>query len=201
MPFTASDTTRKIIGRIVIFTIVATVAIWQISRVRLANKKQRGVEHNINEMVAKHNALVDWAEHFVNNQREIDGGSRAIYTVDVESVLVRQDSQPILFYGGVADVKKQNGSYVAIFSMVEDIDIVFALTCNSVQVERILRQPEEYADSYAIVAAISDIERPKFEVDAYQYEGDELYVIVEPCDIFIANGVCLDLLFVGDYEN
>ena len=165
-------------------------------------KKQQEVEQNIHEMVAKYNALVKWGEHFVDYRREIYGGNRGIYTFDVENALISHDSRPILFYGYVVDVKKQNGSYIAIFSMAEDIEIDFALTCNSEQVERILRQPTDYtADSYGVVATISDIERPKFEVDAYQYEGDEPYVIVEPGDIFIANGVCVDLLFVGDYEN
>ncbi len=192
---------KNIIVAIIILSIVVGAVIWQVSKIKLkANRKYR-MKQAVSNLIIKHNAFTQWHKCFMDYEKKIEGGHRGIYTIDVETALIRNDTRPILFYGYVVDVKKVDEKYLVIFSMTENVDINFVLRCAVEQAEKLLSQPTEYpGDSYAVVAAISDIQRPRFEVDAYQDDEYEPYIIVEPGDTFVADGVCVDLLFVGDYE-
>ena len=194
--------TKNIVMAIIILGAVCTVVIWQISKMKREAEREDRIKHTVGDMVTKYDALTNWGECFVDYRTKIDGGDRAINTIDIENALITNDHRPVLFYGYAADVKKINEKkFVVIFSMIENADINFVLRCDAEQVEKILGQPTEYsADSFAVVAVISNVQRPRFEVDAYQDDEYEPYIIVEPSDTFIANGGCLDLLFVGDYE-
>ena len=193
--------TKNIMVAIIILGIVISAVVWQVSKIKLKADRKYKIKQAVSDMIAKHNAFAQWGECFMDYEKKIDGGHRGIYTIDVESALIRNDARPILFYGYVADVKKVDEKYLAIFVMTENVDINFVLRCDAKQAEKILGQPTEYSGhSYAVVAAISDIQRPKFEVDAYGDDEYEPYIIVEPGDTFVADGVCVDLLFAGDYE-
>lgn len=63
-----------------------------------------------------------------------------------------------------------------------------------------MSQKVDLFEQYAVVALISTLQKPKFEVKAYSHSGEDAEVVVESPDIFIARGRCLDLLFVGDYK-
>ena len=193
--------TKNLMVPIIILGIVISVVAWQVSKIKIRADKKQGIKQAVSDIIAKHNAFDQWGEFFIDYEKKIDGGHRGIYTIDVETALIRKDTRPILFYGYVVDVKKVNEKYLVTFGMTENVDINFVLKCDAEQAEKILVQPTEYpVDSYAVVAEISDIQRPKFEVDAYQDGEYDPYIIVEPSDTFVADGVCVDLLFVGDYK-
>ncbi|MBW8015067.1 MAG: hypothetical protein FVQ82_02700 [Planctomycetes bacterium] len=197
-----STKTKNIAVAFIIIGIVITALIWRVSRVKLEKKSKFRIKQTIDEMVAKCNAITDWDKSFVDYEKKVDDGHRSIYTIDIKEALVNDEHRPVLFYGYVSDVKKIKETYFAVFTMVENVDISFALKCNSEQIEKILNQPtKDYADSYAVFATISEIHRPEFEVDAYQDSEDGPYILVEPGDYYIANGICLDLSFVGDYDH
>lgn len=193
--------TKNLMVAIIILGVVIGAAVWQVSKIKLRADRKQGIKQAVSDMIAKHNAFDKWGEFFIDYEKKMFGGRRGIYTIDVEAALISNDTRPILFYGYVVDVKKVDEKYIVIFDMTENVDINFVLRCDAEQVVTILSQPTEYpGDSYAVVAAISDIKRPKFEVDAYQDGEYDPYIIVEPSDTFVANGVCVDLLFVGDYK-
>jgi hypothetical protein len=191
---------KNIVIAIILLGVVIGAAVWQVSKIKLKADTKHRVKQDVSDMIAQHNAFARWDECFTDYEKKIDGGHRGIYTIDVETALIRNDNRPILFYGYVADVKKVDEKYIVIFATTENVDIDFVLRCNAEQAKKILGQPMEYpGDCYAVVAAISNIERPKFEVDAYQDGEYEPYILVEPGDTFVAHGACVDLLFVGDY--
>ena len=193
---------RNVAVAIIIIGIVVTAVFWMTSKRKLEKRRTLIIKQSIDEMVKKHNAITNWDKFFVRDAKKVDNGRRFIYTIDVEDALVNNDLQPVLLYGYIADVKKVKETYFCILNMVENVDISFVLKSNSEQIKKILNQPiEDDAKDYAVVATISEIQRPKFEVDAYQDDEDEPHILVEPCDRYIANGICLDLLFVGDYDH
>jgi len=161
-------------------------------------EKKIQIEQAISSMVAKYNAVTDWKKNF-NNESVLLG---KIYTVQVEDALIRSDNRPILFFAFVEDVQRQGNKYYVHFWNWYELgpDIRFVLECNSKQAKKILEQKTDFFEKYAVVALISTLQKPKFEVKAYPHSRGGADIIVEPSDIFIAKGRCLDLLFVGDYE-
>jgi len=207
---------KNIISKIVFAIIVLAVGVWGVSSIisscRSATQKEKAetekkvqIEQNISGMVARHNAVIGWEEIF--NVEDIVTGQ--VYTLQVEDALVRKDGRPILLFGSVSDIVRRNNEYFVHFKKgVLDFsipDIYFALKLNAEQIKKIIGQKTEIFDRYAIVATITSVQRPKFDVKAYSQNGEDgkseyTEIAVEPCNIFIAKGRCLDLLFVGEYE-
>lgn len=192
----ASTKIKDIVVIIVVICVIIGIVFRQVSRKKLKTEKNFVIKKTIDEMVTKHNAIADWDKCFVDYEKEIEDGHRGIYTIDIKEALVNNDHRPVLFYGYIADVKKVKETYFTVFYIAENVDITFELKCNSEQIQIILNQPtKDDADYYAVLAIISEIQRPNFEVDSYQSD-----ILVEPCDEYIADGICLDLLFIGDYD-
>ena len=76
--------------------------------------------------------------------------------------------------------------------------IRYELECSEEQTKKVLEVPiDSPGDRYAVIATITDIRRPKFSVRAFGVGENEAEIEVEPSDIFIARGKCLDLVYIG----
>ena len=166
--------------------------------------KTEQIKQAISEMVARHNAVADWKKNFV--QKDPNALLNNIYTIDLEAALVRSDNRPVLFYAPVVDVERRDNKYFAHFQTGGFIlhslfspDIHFVLECDSEQAKKIMAQQPNMFDEYAVVAFISSVRRAMFKVNADPVSSEEADLVVEPSGIFIVNGQCLELLFIGDY--
>jgi len=188
--------TETIIVRLIYLVVVVGVVagVWHLFKIKPRADGRDRIEQVVSDMVARHNASAQWSERFVDYSIQINGGHRPIYTIDVETALIANDPRPILFYGGLVDVKKSDAEYCVVFSTVRHVDITFVLRCDPEQAERALGQPEGL---YAVVAAISDIQWSKFKVDVGHSRAPHVNFV----NTFIANGVCLDFSFAGRNYN
>jgi len=147
------------------------------------------------KMVAKYNAITDWKKGFAEKM------VRGIYTIEMEEALVRKDGRAVLFFGSVSDIMRRDNKYFIHFWNWLDfpsLDIRFVLECDSVKVKKVMDQSNSIFDEFAVVALISSVQKAMFEVRAESESDEEANIVVEPSDVFIAKGRCLDLLFVGD---
>jgi len=200
---------KNIASKIVFALIASAIGIWVVSNIissqhskaekeKAEVEKKIQIEQTISNMVPTHNAVTDWKKNFDKKSAFLG----QIYTVQVEDALIRSDGRPVLFFASVDDVTRQGNKYYVHFRNWFDLDpdIRFVLECDSEQVKKIMSQKVDLFGQYAVVALISSLQRPKFELRAYPHSGEDAEVVVESSDIFIARGRCLDLSFVGDYE-
>ncbi|HZX12933.1 MAG TPA: hypothetical protein VFF49_00865 [Thermodesulfobacteriota bacterium] len=166
--------------------------------------KTEQIKQAISEMVARHNAIADWKKSFF--PKDPNALLNNIYTIDLEAALVRSDNRPILFVAPVVDVERRDNKYFVHFQTGGFIlhslfspDIHFVLECDSEQAKKIMAQQPNMFDEYAVVAFISSVRRAMFKVNADPVSSEEADLVVEPSGIFIVNGQCLELLFIGDY--
>jgi hypothetical protein len=161
-----------------------------------AKKKKEETEQksNVNpavlEMAVKHNAITDW------------GFSE--YSFQMEDALIRKDGQPILFYASIKDIRRKNGSYyvhcsTSPFHFPHKID--FILECDENNVKKILSEKPRprFMDNYAVIASISSVQKADYEIICS--EGQEIVLDSSFVDVFIARGICLDLLYARDVFN
>jgi len=170
-----------------------------------AEKKEHArTKEAISAMASRHNARIDW------EKSPVEGTAyKGLFTFQIEDTLVR-DPRPIVGFGSVDDITKENGRYSVHFRDAFHVggpDIRFVLECSPQQVESILGskshslRPGSIFEGYAFVASLSSVNRPAFEVRANPINTEEAEVAVESSDVFhVARGKCLELLFVGDYN-
>ncbi len=186
--------TKYIVSEIVGFCIVAGVVggliYWYIQKIERTADERDKIRQVVSDMAERHNASTQWSERFVDYNIKINGGHRPIYTTDVKTALIMNDSKPIIFCGLIVDVKNIDAEYYLLFSTFRDVDITFKLRCDNEQAERAMSTPEGF---YVIVAVISNIESSDFEIDTSHNSAPDVIVI----NSFIANGVCLDFIFLG----
>jgi heme/copper-type cytochrome/quinol oxidase subunit 4 len=186
--------TKNIVSAIFGFCIVACVigglVFWQIQKHKRKTNERDTIKQTVSDMVTTHNASTQWSKHFVDYSIKINGGHRPIYTTDVKSALITNDSKPILFYGGIVDVTNIDAEYYLLFDTIKDVDITFKLRCDKERAERAMSTPEGF---YAVVAVISDIKSSDFETDTHHSSAPDVIII----NSFIAKGVCLDFMFLG----
>ena len=192
------EKTKNIISTIVGFCIIAGIVggliYWYFSKSKREIHERDRIEQIVRDMVVKHNASTQWRENFVDYGIQVNGFNRPIYTSDVETALINNDSKSIMFYGAIFDVKSTDAEYYLVFRTLQDVDITFKLKCDEEQAERAMSTPEGY---YAIVSIISDIESSKYEIDSDHRRASNVIVI----NSFIAKGRCLDFLFLGRNVN
>lgn len=126
--------------------------------------------------------------------------SKPIYTLSLQKAFHNLQGKPLLFYSYLIDYSKKGQQYLLILYDFESKGPKFRyeLECGEEQTKNIIEVPiDSRGDGYAVVAIITDIRRPKFSVRAFGVGENEAEIEVEPSDIFIARGRCLDLVYIG----
>lgn len=200
---------KKIVSRIAFGLVLLAIVYWLISSVisdrrseaqkeRVETEKRLQTEKCVADMAAKHNAVTDWKQAFDKKGLAL---FEPTYTVEVEDALIRTDDRPIMFFAAVADVVRETNTYSVHFynwfGAILRADIHFVLDCRPDQVKEIMLHRAGLFEKYAIVAQISGVKKVKLKATT-STESDE--IALEPSNVFIAEGRCLDLRFVGDYE-
>ena len=130
------------------------------------------IKQRVQELCSRYNAVVDWQKGHLE------------YTVEVEDALIRTDGQAVLLFGAVDDIVGESGKYRVYFRSPALFDRLAG------------------RENYAVAARVSSVKKVRFEPKAYstgdEYEG-EVTVHLESSNLFLANGICLELLDVGDY--
>jgi hypothetical protein len=161
------------------------------------------MKQKISNLVEHYNAVTNWQHGFDEDGIKIGEEHRAVYTTDIESALIRSDDRPVLIVGYVFEVRKIDDRHYLGIKAFGYPDMNFILECQSKHAERVLAQATDEGESFAVVASVVSVSRPTFEADAWIEGTDDdrdAQVIVEPGDVYLLQGRCLDISYVGHYE-
>ena len=75
----------------------------------LETKESIEAKKLVSALADKHNAVVDWRQAL---DKEEKFWRDSTYTIEAEEVLIRADGRPILFFGGIEDIIKENDKYL-----------------------------------------------------------------------------------------
>jgi hypothetical protein len=148
-------------------------------------------------MINLHNAMINWRDEVLNWKYDIEKQDSNMfgftYTIDIEEALVRNDGQPIIFFGEAIDISKEANKYLVHFHNCSDFfsrsaNIHFILDCTDRQMKKILKHREKKPNKYAVFCEVKKVKLNLTNVSSRK------------ANAFIAEGRCLDLLFVGDYR-
>lgn len=192
---------KKIITTIIIILAIVLGVYWYISKTftehQVEVKKEREhtritnkIKKSINELVLTYSAVKDWEKKIPTIP----------FTIDIQNALMSQD-KPILFYGELIDIYKQNDEYFIEFDYNSSTSIKFILEITNKQIQSLLGG-EHYYQSYAVIAKINIIYKPKLQLGTDISEIDDhtnTEIIFEDSDTIIAQGLCMDLLDLQDY--
>ncbi|MFQ5904226.1 MAG: hypothetical protein ACE5JO_11095, partial [Candidatus Binatia bacterium] len=149
---------------------------------------------SISEMAAKYHAVTDWDKEFKSREFYV----APVYTLEVQNALLETDGRPILFHAPLADIEKAGNRYIVRFGGLSYPDIYFELECSPGQVRELLENQDDLSRrNYAVVAQIKRVFRPNLVVRAYPRKGEETGIEIESSDIYMAEGTCVDLLYMG----
>ena len=137
-------------------------------------EKERQTKEKVQELCSRYNAVVDWEQGHLE------------YTVEVEDALIRTNGRPVLLFASVEDIVRESDKYT-IYCRYGGFNLL----------QQILGELERYA----VVARISSVKKVRFKLEAYAqgYEYEEVDVELKRANVFMAKGICLDLIPVGDY--
>lgn len=150
----------------------------------------------------QYNVLVNWEDMLVSL-------NRPALIVDLQRILETNDNPPLIFFASIEEAKKnKEGKYLVRFKTYvldfleyfkEDSrfftwDSQLELVCSEEQINRILgnnwgTSPETV---YAIIAEISDIERPILRLTAETLGESDPIIQSDSPDIILIRGKCLD---------
>jgi len=200
---------KYLIG-VVIVLVVVVVLLKSDSKNRNKGNKQAAAsakkfQHipQVQELCSKYNAITNWKQQLGKN-----GFYGHTFTIEVEDALIRTEGRPILFYGTVNDIVRESDKYLVYFgfgfaAILRDTyyllneKVFFVLDCTQEQVEQITNNPAGIYDEYAVIAQISQVEKVRFELKSNAMSDEDVSVDLEPSDVFMAKGKCLDLLFIS----
>jgi hypothetical protein len=151
------------------------------------SRAQARADTAILELASTFGAIADW-------DTDLPEVWETIFTIDLQQVFI-DHGQPIVFRAELTDVKRVEGQFVAVFeptwtSLVSPI-VYFRLTVPAEQVQTLMEAPRtHFLDELAVVAIITDVNRPTFSVAGYgQDDVESVYLETETADAFIAEGI------------
>ena len=207
---------KDIVGKTIFAIVILGIVVWVFSsktgekQSKVENEKFETKQHGetkqhdetkniVSAMIAKHNAVADWRKSLGKK-----GMLDYAYTIEIQDSLIKTDGRPILFFGGANDIVRKNDKYMVYFSNWDGpltcADVHFILDCTPDQINKIMSQPTDFLENYAVISQIGGVKKVRFQLAAKAYDSEEVDVDFTPSNVFMATGRCLDLVFVGDYE-
>lgn len=147
---------------------------------------QQRIKEEIANLGAKYNAVSDWRAGL---------RSDSVYSATLQNRLVRTDGRPILFLGELHDIANGEASMRCVFDSHGEAEITFVLDCTQEAADYAIQQrPRPRLGNYfAVVAQIGST--AKLELQSKEGRQDE------QDDMFQANGRCLDLVSLANYDD
>ena len=177
----------------------------KIEKEKLETKQHVETKNIVSAMIAKHNAVADWRKSLGEK-----GMLDYAYTIEIQDALIKTDGRPILFFGGANDIVRKNDKYMVYFSNWDGpltcADVHFILDCTPDQINKIMSQPTDFLENYAVISQIGGVKKVRLQLtakshDSEEVDSEEVDVDFAPSNVFMATGRCLDLVFVGDYDD
>jgi hypothetical protein len=153
------------------------------------------VQARIAELSAKYNADGQWQKPFDKPDKLF------FYTVELQRALIRKDGRPLIFVATVDDVVVEaDGRYVLQARLIVGLDreIHLQLRCGAHELGALLDRTPEILEQFAVVAHIQEVRKPLLQ--AVAQTGDERStpeIVVEPSQVLLASGECLDAVYLG----
>ncbi len=158
------------------------------------------IKASVDSIISKYNAISGW---------ETRGGDvmlNAVYTADIEDILIDTSRRPILFYGTLEDLEPREQGYIARLSpyYYDGIGelVNYQLTCDELTKQQIFvpLSDREWESGLAVVCSLERVEKLRFAVDAETYgKGEDKYgeisVQYSPAE-FLATGKVLGAVHI-----
>lgn len=171
-------------------------------QVKIKAEKERRWQSGAIDLAKKHNAISDWEAQIPKR-----GWFAGAFSIDVSKALIQSSGRPVLLVMDLKDVAEGEGSYIARFSGYgltnRFFELSLELKCTREQANQLLGTGTIGRQRCAVIARITEVSRPRFEVSGTVDGGDE-YGTVTGVELdyspatFHAKGECLDLLRKGE---
>jgi len=165
----------------------------------------------ISMLESKYSAITDWEKIFKTT---------IVFTANLEKILVNSDNKPIIFVSQLADIKNQNGKHFmqfqqgSIFSLLYYNsylkNIIFVLECDPSQFKNEIEKFDKensnkvlysfQKGAFVVVAKIQSVNKTIYKVEVNPISDEEAELQIELPDMFIATGVCLDLVYIENIQ-
>jgi hypothetical protein len=151
------------------------------------SRAQARADTAILELSSTFGAIADW-------DTDLPEVWETVFTIDLQQVFI-DHGQPIVFRAELADMKRVEGGFVAVFEPTWNSPVsptvYFRLTVPDEQVQTLREAPRtHFLDELAVVAIITDVNRPTLSLSGYgQGDVESVYLETETADAFIAEGI------------
>lgn len=158
-------------------------------------KARAEVQARMAELSSKYGADAEWQKPFDKPDRLF------FYTVELQRALIRKDRRPLIFVAMVDDVfVEADGRYVlqARLTVGLDREVHLELRCGEQELRALLDRTPEILEEFAVVARIQEVRKPLLQAAAHTGgEGSTPEIVLEPSQVLLASGECLDAIYLG----
>ena len=152
----------------------------------------------ISEFASLHDAVTNWQDGFGNHSAD------EIYTFEIKEALLNTDNRPLLFLAFIEDIEKRDDTYLLRFNTeFGDLDsryLRLVLEGDQGVVDKILRRRRRgsllSSAGLVVIAKISSVSRPSFQIKAQSADLEDADVTIESSDFFVVEGQCVALMFL-----
>lgn len=172
---------------------------------KIKQEKRAEIANIVFAMADKYNAVTDWKDNFKGRFSFL----KPTYTIEIQNAIINTDGKPILFFSGLNDIVQKNEKYYLyfddLFGGFDGPEIHFVLEYAQDQVDKVMSQSPSLLKNYAVIAQITHVKKITFllkaEADSLDSEDISVTITDRPSNVFIANGNCIDLVFVGSHND
>ena len=150
-------------------------------------RAQARADTAILELSSTFGAIADW-------DTDLPEVWERVFTIDLQQLFI-DHGQPIVFRAELADVKRVEGGFVAVFvptwTSPVSPTVYFRLTVPAEQVQTLMEGSRtHFVNQLAVVATITDVNKPTFSLSGYgQGDVESVYLETENADAFFAEGM------------
>lgn len=151
------------------------------------SRAQARADTVILELSSTFGAIADW-------DTDLPEVWERVFTIDLQQVFI-DHGQPIVFRAELADVRRVEGGFVAVFeptwTSIVSPTVYFRLTVPAEQVQTLMEGSRtHFVNQLAVVAIITDVNKPTFSLSGYdQGDVESVYLETKTADAFIAEGI------------
>jgi len=190
------------IKKIVWFLIIIAVIVGAYYFFLVRKKSDKKMEEAKQEEISKSDLII---KELADKYQAITGGEEEELTYTIQAQERFITDKPTLFINVyVDDVFNRDGkTFIRFWSAwFSHNNYVLELECNKKIVDKILAQKREddlmylFDGEYAVVANIKEVTKSeKLELEGYIGDDD---INIDSSDVFIAKGVCVDVVYIND---
>jgi len=184
------------------FLIIAAIIIGGYYYLTVSKKTEKKEETVKQEEISKRDLV---AKDLASKYQAVSAGEEELtYTLQAQERFVT--GKPTLFTGAyVDDIFNRDGKIFVRFSSAwfSKNNYMLELECSREIVDKILGQKGandflDFDGEYIVVANIEEVTKPAFALDGSALSEDEVEIDIEPSELFIAKGICVDVSYISN---